>query len=94
MGCTLVLPTVSIDAMNKYPAELSICLGEGAIAVLVIAGWHRSAKLMVPDVIVLLQLPPYPPELNPVENLQEYPRVNSFAHQAWEAYEAVMDGTP
>jgi transposase len=33
------------------------------------AGWHTSARLSVPDNIVLLPLPPYAPELNPVENV-------------------------
>lgn len=88
-----MLPTVNIDAMNMHLAEISTCVSEGAIAVLVIdgAGWHRSAKLIVPDNIVLLQLPPYSPELNPVENLWGYLRANSFAHQVWEAHEAIMD---
>ncbi len=33
------------------------------------AGWHRSHELDVPDNITLFHLPPYSPELNPVERL-------------------------
>jgi hypothetical protein len=93
VGCGLVLPTVCVEAMNKHLAEISACVSENAIAVLVIdgAGWHRSSNLIVPENIVLLQLPPYSPELNPVENIWEYLRPNSFAHQVWESYEAIVD---
>jgi len=93
VGCGLVLPTVNVDAMNKHLAEISKHVTTGAIAVLVIdgAGWHRSLKLIVPDNIVLLRLPPYAPELNPVENIWAYLRPNHFAHQVWETYEAILD---
>jgi len=34
------------------------------------AGWHRTGgRLRVPENITLLRLPPYSPELNPVENV-------------------------
>ena len=33
------------------------------------AGWHRSAKLNVPEDIILYPIPPYTPELNPAEPL-------------------------
>jgi hypothetical protein len=69
VGAALVMPTVDADAMNKHLAEISQCITPGAIAVLVIdgAGWHRAGALNVPENIVLLKLPAYAPELNPVE---------------------------
>jgi hypothetical protein len=75
-GAALVMPTVSIEAMNKQLAEISSCVSPGAIALLTLdgAGWHSSPKLIVPENIVLLPLPPYAPELNPppAENICEY----------------------
>ena len=38
------------------------------------AGWHRSQGLVVPGNITLLALPPYSPELNPVERVWHYLR--------------------
>jgi transposase len=35
------------------------------------ADWHRSGALAVPGDMGLLPLPPYSPELNPVENIWE-----------------------
>ena len=92
-GAALVMPTVNVEVMNKYLAEISLCVSAGAIALLVIdgAGWHCSPKLTVPPNIVLLILPPYAPELNPVELIWEYLRANAFAHQVWENYNAFLD---
>ncbi|MGL3709408.1 transposase [Leptospirillum ferriphilum] len=42
------------------------------------AGWHRNQELKVPDNIRLLSLPPYSPELNPVEHLWDELRENFF----------------
>ena len=65
-GAALVMPTVSIEAMNKHLAEISQCVSVSAIALLILdgAGWHGSPRLVVPANIVLLPLPPYAPELS------------------------------
>ncbi len=36
------------------------------------AGWHKSKDLKIPDNIKIVYLPPYAPELNPVERLWQY----------------------
>ena len=36
------------------------------------AGWHQSNKLIIPNNIRIIILPPYSPELNPVEKLWQY----------------------
>ena len=36
------------------------------------AGWHLAKALQVPPNMTLLHLPPYSPELNPVERLWAY----------------------
>jgi transposase len=45
----------------------------------------------VPDNITLLHLPPYSPELNPVENVWAYPRRNKLSNRVFETYEAIVD---
>ena len=64
----------------------------GAIALLVLdgAGWHKSPRLKVPDNIVLLSLPAYSPELNPVENIWEFLRGNYLSHRVFDDYEAIL----
>jgi hypothetical protein len=82
-----------IEAMNVHLAEISRCVSVGAIALLVLdgAGWHSSPRLNVPDNVVLLPLPPYAPELNPVENIWEFLRANFLSHRVWDTYEEILD---
>jgi hypothetical protein len=69
--------------MNEHLREISQCVSVGASTVLVLdgAGWHMSPLLHVPDNIVLMPLPPYAPELNPLENLWEFKQANSLSHR-------------
>ena len=85
------MPDVNIVAMNEHLAVISKCVSVGAIAVLVLdnAGWHISPRLKLPDNIVLLPLPRYAPELNPVENVWEFLRANWLSHCVWQSYEAI-----
>jgi len=87
------MPEVNIEAMNVHLAEISRCVSVGAIALLVLdgAGWHSSPRLNVPDNVVLLPLPPYAPELNPVENIWEFLRANFLSHRVWDTYEEILD---
>ena len=55
------------------------------------AGWHTSQALKPPDNITLLCLPPYSPELNPVENVWEYLRKNKLALRVHDSYEAIVE---
>jgi DDE superfamily endonuclease len=90
----LVLPEVSTAAMGVFLAELSCALPVGAHAVLVLdrAGWHVSADLQVPDNLTLIHLPPYSPELNPVENVWLYLRERWLSHRVLAGgYEAVVN---
>ncbi len=87
------MPTVNIDVMNMHLAEISHCVSASAVALLILdgAGWHQSARLTVPDNIVLVPLPPYAPELNSTENIWEYLRGNDLSNCVWETYEAILD---
>lgn len=55
------------------------------------AGWHQTAgNLVLPDNISLLPLPPYSPELNPVENTWQFPRQNNLANRVFDTYDAIV----
>jgi hypothetical protein len=60
--------------MNLHLAEIAGMVAPGAHAVLLVdqAGWHLSARLVVPANITILPLPPKSPELNPVENIWQF----------------------
>ena len=89
----LVLPFVNTEAMNAHLAEIARTVAPGAHAILILdgAGWHGSAALVVPDNISLLPLPPYSPELNPVENVWAYLRANKLAITVFDTYDDIVD---
>ena len=93
VGAAVVLPHVNAEAMNLHLAEIGRRVAEGAHAALVLdgAGWHTTPKLRIPGNISLLPLPPYAPELNPVETIWEFLRQNLLSHRLWESYEAIVD---
>lgn len=89
----LVLPFANTEAMNAHLAEISRTVAPGSHAVLVLdgAGWHGSKGLEVPENLSLLTLPPYAPELNPVENVWQYLRANKLAITVFDGYDAIVD---
>ena len=54
------------------------------------AGWHGSKDIAVPDNISLLKLPPYAPELNPIENVWQYLRANKLAITVFDSYADIV----
>lgn len=92
IGAALVMPYANTEAMNAHLAEISAHVSPGAHALLVLdgAGWHSSTDLVVPPNISLLPLPPYSPELNPIENLWQFLRQNNLANRVFESYDAIV----
>jgi hypothetical protein len=93
-GAALVLPFANTEMMNLHLAEISTCVAPDAHALLVIdgAGWHQpGGRLKVPENITLLHLPPYSPELNPVETVWAYLRSNKLSNRVFDSYDAIVD---
>lgn len=87
---TLILPvmytsTFSVflkEVSDRHPDDLILWIHDGAPS-------HRSGTLIVPDNIHLIELPPYSPELNPVEHLWEEMREKEFWNQTFKSMSAV-----
>ena len=86
--------------MNHHLREISSQVGTAAHALLVLtpapaeaggAGWHDSQALAIPDNITLLALPPYSPELNPVERIWHYLRSHWLANSVFRSLADIMD---
>src|SRR3546814_14985045 len=87
----MIMPYANAEAMNAHLREISAEVAPGAHAVLVCdgAGWHRRGKkLVLPDNIPLLSLPPYSHALNPMENVWAYLRQNQRCARVWDTYDA------
>lgn len=89
---SLVLPWSDTPCMNLFLAHTAqIFPHEFCIMILDGAGWHGAADLELPPHLRLLTLPPYSPELNPVEHLWEHLRENHFGNDVLPTLESVAD---
>ncbi len=89
----LVMLYANTEAMQEHLAEISAAVDPGAHAVLMLdqAGWHVSTRLVVPENITLLPLPPRSPELNPVENIWQYIRENWLSNRVFADYDDIVE---
>ncbi len=78
--------------MELHLAEIGKAVDPGAHAVVIVdqAGWHMSPKLIIPDNITLMPLPPRAPELNPVENIWQYMRDNWLSNRIFKSYDDIV----
>jgi transposase len=53
------------------------------------AGFHTSKNLKIPANVTIVPLPPYSPELNPVENLWHYLRSHYWSNRIYADYDAL-----
>ena len=92
-AAALIMPICNTAATNHHLNEISSQVAPEAHAVVILdgAGWHRSQGLVVPDNITLLELPPYSPELNPVERVWHYLRSHWLANSVFRSLADVMD---
>ena len=87
---SLVLPVVNADAMSLFLAEVSRRHPDDFILMVMDkAGWHQAKDLKVPKNMRIIFLPPYSPELNPVEHLWEEIREKWFPNRVFKSLDAV-----
>lgn len=89
----LIAPRLDTGVVNLFLAQLSKTLAADVQAVLVWdgAGYHRANDLVCPSNITLVSLPPYSPELNPVENLWHYMRSHHWSNRKYDTVDALFD---
>ena len=93
-GVALVMTRIDAAAMNLFLAELSQAVAPRAHGIVLMdkAGWHTAGELCVPENLSLMFLPPYSPELNPIERLWLHLRDNRLSHCVFQTTEAIIDG--
>lgn len=88
----LLLRHVDTAHMNAFLEVFGASLGPDEHAVLVMdnAGWHHAKGLRMPANVTPLFLPPYSPELNPIERLWGYLKSHHLSNRAYETYDALL----
>ena len=91
----LAMPEVNTAAMQEFLNRFSKTLASDEHAAMIIdqAGWHVANDLAVPANLTLVSLPPYSPELNPVERIWEFLKERYLSHRLLDDYDAIVDAT-
>jgi putative transposase len=78
--------------MNVFLRELSMAFPDDYILLVVDgASWHKSKGLDIPQNIELIPLPPYTPEMNPIEQIWAWLRLHGFRNEVFQTLEKVVD---
>ena len=87
----LISPRLNTGVVQVSLDGLSATIAAGVHAVMVWggAGYHVAKGLRVPANLTLVGLPPYSPELNPVERLWLYLREHHWSNRVYADVDAV-----
>lgn len=87
---TLEIPNVNEICMNVFLEEFAKTYpNEEVILVMDGAGWHKSKGLQLTDNIEIVLLPPYSPELNPVERFWQSLKQNTIRNKVYATLDAL-----
>lgn len=88
----LVLPKCNSVCMNEFLQDLSRTYPNDIILLCCDgAEWHKSGALHIPENIELFHIPPYTPEMNPIEQIWKEIRKRGFCNEVFATLNKVMD---
>lgn len=91
-ACFLVMPYCNTVCMNLFLRELSGRFPDDVILLCCDgAAWHKSKTMVLPENIVLFYIPPYTPEMNPIEQIWKEIRKRGFRNEVFATLEKVVD---
>jgi putative transposase len=83
--CDTVCMNVFLSGLSKeYPNDYILMVADGA-------AWHTAKGLEIPANIEIIPLPPYTPEMNPIEQIWAWLRLRGFRNEAFQTLEKVID---
>ena len=83
--CNTACMNYFLDALSKeYPNDLILLCCDGA-------SWHKSGGLCIPENIELFFIPPYTPEMNPIEQIWKELRKMGFRNELFASLNKVVD---
>ena len=72
------------ELSNTFPRDKIILVCDGA-------AWHKSGSLKIPENIELIFIPPYTPEMNPIEQIWKQIRSMGFRNEVFNSLSDVLD---
>jgi len=83
--CDTICMNVFLEHLSKeYPEDYIVLVADGA-------RWHSSGSLNIPSNIEIITLPPYTPEMNPIEQIWSWLRRHGFRNEVFGTLENVVD---
>ena len=82
---------MNTDCFQCFPDGFSETFSDSMNIFIIDNAWiHKAERLIIPENIRLIFLPPYSPELNPVERLWAYLRSHYLSNRAYKHYDDLL----
>lgn len=88
-----ISPLVNKETMTQHLKQISEATEPGRHAVVVMdgAGWHTMDIAKPFTNITLIKLPPYSPELNPIEQVWQWLRQHCLSNRVFKGYDEIVE---
>lgn len=89
----IIAPFVSKEMMIQHLKQISekTPIGRYAVVIMDGAGWHTDDIASEFDNLAIIKLPPYSPELNPIEQVWQWLRQRHLANRCFKNYDDIME---
>jgi len=89
----LISPILNMDMMQKHLQQISDATAAGRYALVIMdrAGWHSNKLKAHFDNLSIMHLPPYSPELNPIEQVWAWLRNNDLSNRVFKDYDDIVE---
>ncbi|WP_217555999.1 IS630 family transposase [Vibrio metschnikovii] len=93
IGEAIMVPWVNKEIMINHLAQISKATIKGHHAVVIMDGasWHTDDIAAQFDNVSIIKLPPYSPELNPIEQVWSWLRQHFLANQSFTNYNDIVE---
>lgn len=93
VGCALILPECNSGMMQIHMNQISEQIRDEHHGIVLMdrASWHTTETLIIPENISLMPLPPYSPELNPMEQVWQQLRKIKLSNSSFKNYDDIVD---
>ena len=83
--CDTVCMNLFLEHLSKqFPNDMILLCCDGA-------AWHKSKTLKIPKNITLFYIPPYTPEMNPIEQIWKELRARGFHNEVFQSLNKVVN---
>ena len=89
----LVMPKANKEAMKEHLRLISNATPKGRHSVVIIDGaaWHTEDTASLFPNISVIKLPPYSPELNPMEQVWQWLRQRCLSNSVFDGYDEIVE---